>query len=177
MININFLLLVSAVFLLAVILLNFDKIRAFLFRKIPEEKRYVKICPKCGSVDVKTDFSNPVVWAYGTTTKYKCNSCRYMAAIFPEVVAGEIGEYKKELKMKLSKGEISHGKPQLFDASTGFMAAMLDIWTVFIALGIAMIISGLYLIRSNPAAALSYSVLGIIIVFGSVSNIMKRRMY
>ncbi len=47
---------------------------------------------------VKVDFSNPVVWAYGTNVKYKCNLCGNMASTFPEALESKIMDFKKKLK-------------------------------------------------------------------------------
>lgn len=64
-------------------------------KKSINKEKYVKICPKCGSIDVQTDFSNPADWALGITPRYKCNSCNHESTIFPEVLVDEIENYKK----------------------------------------------------------------------------------
>lgn len=53
------------------------------------DQHYVRICPHCGSTDTKIDFSNPVVWAYGTSVEYECNNCGEQGKIFPEVLKGD----------------------------------------------------------------------------------------
>lgn len=93
--------------------------------------KYVKICPKCGSAKVQVDFSNPVVWAYGTVVKYKCKSCMHLGTLFPEVLVEDMEKYRKELKAQIKQGKLRFKKEDLFDASTGFYAG---IWEVIIGL-------------------------------------------
>ena len=65
-----------------------------------EEGYYTKICPKCGSLDIKTDFSKPEIWAMGQPAIYKCGNCKYKGNIFPEVKKEEINEFKDNLRIK-----------------------------------------------------------------------------
>ncbi len=105
--------------------------------------KYVKICPKCGSVKIQVDFSNPVVWNYGTPSKYKCKSCGYLSNIFPEVLEGDIEQYIKELKVQIKEGKLRFKKEDLFDASTGFYAG---IWEVIIGLFLLPVFLTLFII-------------------------------
>ena len=89
-------------------------------------EHYVKICPKCGSIDVGVDFSNPVVWDYGTTTKYKCSKCGNLSPIFPEIMLGEVQNFRGELKQKIADGEFVPKKEDLVDTSAGF-----SLWIMF----------------------------------------------
>ena len=89
-------------------------------------KNYFKICPKCGSIDVQTDFSNPAVWAYGTQSNYKCNSCGFLSGVFPEIPQNEIESYIKELKQELKEGKIENKKQNLVDTSTGFTIGVFE---------------------------------------------------
>ncbi|MBI2658030.1 hypothetical protein HYX08_05045 [Candidatus Woesearchaeota archaeon] len=43
-----------------------------------------KICPKCRSKDITTDWSDTML-GKPTLSKYKCNKCGYESRIFPEV--------------------------------------------------------------------------------------------
>lgn len=62
------------------------------------EKKHVKICPKCGSTDIRTDFNNPAKISYGAPLDYKCLDCGFSSKIFPEVLEEEIINFKKKLK-------------------------------------------------------------------------------
>ena len=132
MINTNFLLTSLGFFLIIIIYFNIQIIERWFRKLLPEsnEGKYVKICPKCGSTNVVTDFSNPAVWAYGTTTKYRCKDCKYMANIFPEVLKDNIQKYKEEVGKGIKKGKINL-KSELIDTSTGFYVG---IWEIIFAL-------------------------------------------
>ena len=60
MVNGDFILLTISVFFIAVIIINWDSIKKFLanilFNKRTEEGKYVYICPRCGSTDLKSIF-------------------------------------------------------------------------------------------------------------------------
>lgn len=102
-----------------------------------KKERYIRICPKCGSINIQTDYSNPAVWAYGTSTKYKCNSCGVIGPVFPEILESEITEYKKGLEKEIKYGKIKSTKEDLIDASSGFFAVRIEL---VIVLGILIII-------------------------------------
>ena len=63
----------------------------------------IMVCPRCGSTNVATDFSNPLVWAYGIPSNYKCNECRNIGKFFPQIDKDKVEEYQSELKKELSK--------------------------------------------------------------------------
>ncbi len=56
-----------------------------------------KVCPKCGSTDIKTDFSDHVRIAHGATLDYLCNSCGFQNPAFPEVTEEELEWFRKQL--------------------------------------------------------------------------------
>lgn len=101
-----------------------DRLRPILFGK-KDDKKYTKICPRCGSDKIAVDFSNPAVWAYGATTKYKCKSCGYMGNSFPDVVEGYVKTYMKEARLESKKGKSTNYA--LIDATTGYPIGMYEI--------------------------------------------------
>ena len=64
-----------------------------------KKEELVKICPKCGSTNVSTEFSNPANVAYGNALNYFCNKCDYVAKIFPEVKTKDINKFRKNLSV------------------------------------------------------------------------------
>ena len=96
-------------------------------KKDEKNENYVKICPKCGDADVIVDFSNPVVWDYGTPPKYKCKECGFISNVFPEVDHKKIKNFKKELKDAKHKGNIEVPKSELIDTSTGYSVGIFEI--------------------------------------------------
>jgi len=72
--------------------------------KLPKE--FVTICPKCGSINVETDFSNPLNWAYGMPPNYQCNECGYAGKFFPQIDKDKVKEFQSELrKEELKKNQ------------------------------------------------------------------------
>ena len=58
------------------------------------KNQFIKICPKCGSIDlpIKTDFVEMLM-----PTSEKCRKCGY-SGLFPEIDANEIEDFRKDLK-------------------------------------------------------------------------------
>jgi len=56
--------------------------------------KYIKICPKCGSIDlpIKTNFFEMLM-----PTPEKCKKCGY-AGLFPEIDVNEIENFREKLK-------------------------------------------------------------------------------
>lgn len=68
--------------------------------KIKKEKpRYVKICPRCQSINVKiSNQGGSAGIVFGAPTIYRCLDCGYSNYAFPEI---NINELKNKLKNKL----------------------------------------------------------------------------
>ena len=71
--------------------------------KLEPSNDAVTVCPVCGSTNVETDFSNPLVWAAGTPSNYKCHSCGHVGTFFPQIDRDKVKEYQAKVKEKLSK--------------------------------------------------------------------------
>lgn len=99
---------------------SWEKINRKIFGSKQKEK-YYKICPKCGSTEVKTDFSNPVVWNYGATVKYQCKSCGHLGEFFPEVTEDKKRSFKSKAKTHRKLRE------PIVDAETGFSIAVMEL--------------------------------------------------
>lgn len=57
------------------------------------------VCPKCGSVDVVHDYSQPALVAGGIFS-YKCNNCEHVAVSFPEVQVRDLQKPKEPQKIQ-----------------------------------------------------------------------------
>ena len=57
------------------------------------KNQYIKICPKCGSIDlpIKTNFAEMIL-----PTPERCNKCSY-SGLFPEIDINEIENFRKSL--------------------------------------------------------------------------------
>lgn len=49
----------------------------------PKKVKYVKICPKCKSIKIKTELRSG--WFIGLPASYKCQECGHKSKFFPEI--------------------------------------------------------------------------------------------
>ncbi len=62
----------------------------------PKKPKYVRICPKCGSLDVEIlNITKQYTFAFGLPTAYKCRSCGFSSYIFPEIDSNKIQDIDK----------------------------------------------------------------------------------
>ncbi len=89
----------------------------------PDQDTFIPICPECGSTDIETDFSNPVVWDFGAPPKKRCRSCGYIAEVFPEIEQKKSSAYQKK-KKKSTTTDVSatYG----IDTETGYRVGMFE---------------------------------------------------
>lgn len=142
-------------------------------QKKRKKEEYVNICPKCGSINVQTDFSNPVVWDFGTTVKYKCNSCGYLSNFLPQILIKNIRNYRKELKKEAKEGLVKREKQPLVDTAPGFFVG---VWEVVIFLIISLLL--VYVNYINYESSLKFLlsiVLVIILIYIIVKAINSRK--
>ena len=59
---------------------------------LKKEIEFVKICPKCNSLDLKSDMRLVFL---GDTSTFTCKDCGYTNSFFPEVEIGKIKEFSK----------------------------------------------------------------------------------
>ena len=62
--------------------------------------KYIKICPKCGSIDIKEELDNPAKVRLGAPLDLICQSCGFKAKIFPEIKEDEIKEFRNNIDSK-----------------------------------------------------------------------------
>lgn len=173
MINLTFVFLVVLVFVIFIIFVILDRQKAllsYLFSK-KDYTKYKKICPRCGSIKISVDFSNPVVWAYGTTSKYKCKECGYLSNSFPEIEEDNIQNYKKELKYKKSEGNLKEIKSELLDTSTGYSVGIMEIILSIVGL----ILIPIYLVIEGFDPLLLFLLFQALLVIYLVWRIRKRK--
>jgi len=66
-------------------------------KKREERKAYIKICPKCKSFNIKTNYKGGLVFL-GVPPSYICQNCGYASNIFPVLLVE-----KKRKKWKKKK--------------------------------------------------------------------------
>ena len=104
--------------------------------------KYVKICPRCGSVKVGVDFSNPVVWNFGTSVKYQCKSCRHIATIFPEVPLDKVVVYQQKFREGMLEGLVTLSDEDKVDTKTGYSVGVYLIALKFLIPVILLVLIG-----------------------------------
>lgn len=92
------------------------------------KEEYVQVCPKCGSPDISSDFSQPALVMGGIYPK-TCNHCGHTAKIFPEIEM-------KDLKMPLPKKEVKGRQLQSQEYSKGWFGIIKILAPLGIFLGI-----------------------------------------
>ncbi len=58
--------------------------------------KFVKVCPKCKSPDIRMDTSNQIQGALGLPSLYICNKCEHSSYSFPEVELSELKDFENE---------------------------------------------------------------------------------
>jgi len=98
-----------------------------------KKKKYVQICPRCGSTDIHVDFQNPAVWVYGTPVKYQCGKCGYNAPVFPKVPQGDVQSYRTKIPENVKKKHKAIANAPIIDAQSGFTGGVLEIVALLLA--------------------------------------------
>lgn len=83
-------------------------------KKTLDMKSY-RFCPRCKSLNVTIDPSNPLIGSMGMPGNYVCRSCGYTAKIFPEIDAKNLKKLKQmranqNLKSPEGEADVSLGK-------------------------------------------------------------------
>ena len=69
-------------------------------KKAKSKIEAVQICPKCGSPNIETDFSNAAAVSYGVLQTKKCNNCGQTGQFFPKVAISKLKKPKKASEIK-----------------------------------------------------------------------------
>lgn len=80
------------------------------------KKKYLKICPKCKSIDVRTDKST-LQQLGAIPAMYICNKCKHSGYNFPELEISELDKPKKKIDKKSLKS--TKDRSELIDTSYG----------------------------------------------------------
>ncbi len=116
-----------------------------------ESVKTVKICPRCSSPNVFTDYTSSASVVLGEINRLRCRNCNYSGVLFKEIDVNDLKDHKvveqSELKGKTEMINTSYGfgiKPYFYIIGLVTIAAGILIlrmqWWIF---GVAMIVVGL----------------------------------
>lgn len=111
--------------------------------KKKSKEKYVQVCPKCKSVNVRQDKST-LQQIGALPTMYICGKCGFSSYIFPEVKLSELKDFENEVEGE-SK-EVKKTKSDLIDMSYGKFEVRL-MWKVVSPIAIFL---GLLFINKKP---------------------------
>lgn len=114
-----------------------------------QKEKFVKICPKCGSKDVQTDYSNAAVWAYGAPTSNKCDNCSHVAKVFPEVAESELKDFKPQKVDKTVDTKTGESIGYLVWIVIPLIAAIISFVLISYIVGIILLVIALALYISH----------------------------
>ncbi|MFH1510338.1 MAG: hypothetical protein ABIF10_01500 [Candidatus Woesearchaeota archaeon] len=123
-------------------------------KKSPE---YVQVCPRCKSLDIQTDKSDPLSPSLGLPESFVCNRCGHSSTSFPEVEISKVQEFE----MKYPGGRHGADKDKLVNTSFGefevrFEWKYLSIIVALLGISNLLLVKPLtvYIIMSSMAIAL-----------------------
>jgi len=61
------------------------------------EKRLIQVCPKCGSTNIKRDFSN-TAYSFGAPLQNECQDCGFSSVMVLEMDEKELETFRKTLE-------------------------------------------------------------------------------
>ena len=66
------------------------------------DQNFKRVCPKCGSLEIKSDTSlyRTTFAGSGTRTPWMCVDCGYTAPVFPEVEDKDVEEFVEKIISK-----------------------------------------------------------------------------
>ena len=134
----------------------------------PKGQRYLRICPKCKSANIRMDKST-MQQLGALPTMYICNACGHSGYSFPEVTADRLEKFSKEIK---SAPEKKNGKSELVDTAYGKFEVRF-IWK-FSAPFLIVAAAILFLSGESPLIALGLLLLGLIT--GYITFFKKRKL-
>ncbi len=82
-------------------------------KPVEVKKNFVKVCPKCGSSDVKTEMDNAAKVNYGAPLNCICESCGFRNVVFPEVAEDNLEEFRRQIKKTEVKKEEAKAVPKV----------------------------------------------------------------
>lgn len=91
----------------------------------------VKVCPNCGSRNIRVEMPPTIV--FGTPSQYRCEDCEFMSYLFPEV------EREEAKRIEVKEPSKAGNRAEKVDTSFGkFVFRGTKIWWKFVSPAIAL---------------------------------------
>ena len=133
-----------------------------------KKEDYIKICPKCKSIDVSQDKST-MQQLGELPTRYICNNCGHSGFVFPEVLESQLEEFEKEIK-QLGLAHTKKDETPLLDDSYGKFQVRF-MWKI---LSPIFLIVGIIFLLNQPLTGVIILLVGLIM--GYITYFKKRRL-
>ncbi|MFH1585552.1 MAG: hypothetical protein ABIB79_02205 [archaeon] len=133
--------------------------------KKKKAEKYITICPKCGSPDIQSGFSNAASANIGLADKI-CKNCGHTAQVFPEI---PISEVKKPKDPKTIKDR------QLVNLA--YASGLTSVWKIT---GIFGVIASIFILMSQEYKLGGYFLLplsSLIIIYSFLKDKYKERKF
>lgn len=126
--------------------------------KRAKKEKYLKICPKCKSIDIGPDKST--LQQIGVLPQnYICKKCGYSGFVFPEIAISKLKEFKEEIDKEQLR-DTKKDQSELIDTSYGgfqvrfwwkiagpalVILGLLSLWRADITLGVILLAMGVFM--------------------------------
>jgi hypothetical protein len=119
---------------------------------VKSKEKYVQVCPKCKSPDIRQDKST-LQQIGALPTMYICNKCKYSSYVFPEVKLSELNGFEKEVD-KLR--DVKKDKSDLIDTAYGKFEVRF-VWKIVAPIAVIL---GLIFVGKKPFFGMTLLALG-----------------
>lgn len=99
MVNFYYVMFIVGLFFIAIFIILWDRLANKKSKK--SQTKHVRICPKCKSDDVSSDFSRQTFGEQSEFNTHKCNKCGHRSIFFPEIDKNNIKNLNKKSKSTL----------------------------------------------------------------------------
>ena len=133
-----------------------------------KKEKYVRVCPKCKSINIKQDKST-LQQTGALPTMYICNKCGHSGYTFPEVKLSELKKFEVEVDAEHLRDN-KKDKTELIDTSYGKFEVRLW-WKIVSPI---MILLGVFLLFFEPISGIISLILGLITFY--ITYFKKRKL-
>ncbi len=142
-----------------------SRLKRIEFTENGPDKRYVMICPRCGSTRIHREQSNSAV--LDLAPLYRCKSCGHFGDIFPEVLKEDVKGYREELKKEYQSGIIHKETEEKIDSHKGVFMVETFLMGVFTMIGLICLSLGIRNYSSDTDMSKIYLIVSGVNIIGA----------